>query len=94
MDGRKNNGGHSTKSTGKDKRKNEYKKALDKASTVEDVVSVICMVRDKAIEKKDIQAAKVFLEYYLGKPKETININPDNDFHIPLTTFFSTNDEN
>ena len=93
MDGRKNNGGHSTRTTGKDKRKNEYKKALDKASTVEDVVDVICMVREKAIEKKDIQAAKVFLELYLGKPKETIDINPDNDFHIPLTTFFSTDDE-
>ena len=71
MDGRKNNGGHSTKTAGKDKRKNEYKKALDDASTIEDVVSVICMVRDKALEKKDIQAAKVFLEYYLGKPNQT-----------------------
>ena len=93
MDRRKHNGGHSTKTAGKDKRKNEYRKALDKASTVEDVVNVICMVREKAIEKQDVQAAKVFLEYYLGKPKESININPDNDFHIPLTTFFSTDDE-
>ena len=79
MDKRINNGGHSTKTSGKDKRKNEYKKALDEASTLEDVVDVICMVREMAIEKKDIRAAKLFLEYYLGRPTETqdININPE-----------------
>lgn len=78
MDKRKNNGGNSTKSKkGFDKRKNEYRKALEQAATVQDVVDVISTVKDKAINKQDIQAAKLFLEYYLGKPKETMDITTD-----------------
>ena len=75
MDKRINNGGHSTKSTGIDHRKNEYKNALDEASTIEDVIEVISMVREMALEKKDIRAAKLFLEYYLGRPTETKDFN-------------------
>ena len=32
------------------------------------------MVKTKAIEKQDIQAGKLFLEYYLGKPETQIDI--------------------
>ena len=80
MDKRKNNGnkGHSTKAKGADKRKNEYKELLDLAATPEEVVEVIKTLKAKAIEKQDVNAIKLFLEYYLGKPKETIeNINID-----------------
>lgn len=80
MDGRKNNGGNSTKSKdGFDKRKNEYRTALEQASSVDDVVAVIKAVKQKAIDKKDIQAAKLFLEYYLGKPKETMDVTTNGD---------------
>jgi len=72
MDKRKKNGGHSTKTIGLDKRKNEYRNALDEACDVEDVKSVLIMVKDKAV-KGDIVAAKLFLEYYLGKPLQTID---------------------
>ena len=41
MDNRKNNGGHSTKSKGADKRKNEYRNALELAGSVENVVEVL-----------------------------------------------------
>jgi len=73
MDKRKNNGGNSTKTTGVDKRKNKYLELLDQASTPEEVVAVIKKLRDIATEKGDVQAIKLFLEYYLGKPKETID---------------------
>ncbi len=70
-DKRKNNGGHSTKSKGIDKRKNEYRKALEEACTPEDVVKVLQALRTEAFTG-DIPAVKLFLEYYLGKPTQTI----------------------
>ena len=72
MDNRKENGGHSTKAKGIDKRKNRYLELLNEASTDEEVVKVIQTLKQKAIKDQDIQAIKLFLEYYLGKPKETI----------------------
>ena len=76
MDGRKNNGnkGHSTKAKGGDKRKNEYRKALELASTPDDVVKVIKKLKERALSKGDVNAIKLFLEYYLGKPKDSIEI--------------------
>ena len=80
MDKRKNNGGNSTKSKkGFDKRKNEYRQALAQAATVDDVVSVIKSVKAKAINKQDVQAAKLFLEYYLGKPDQSLDIKSDGE---------------
>ena len=70
-DKRKNNGGNSTKSKGVDKRKNAYKDILDKALTEQDLEDVIIMLHNKAIIQDDTAAAKIILEYYLGKPKET-----------------------
>ena len=85
MDKRATNGnkGHSTKAIGVDKRKNEYKELLDLAATPEEVVEVIRVLKTKAIEKQDVNAIKLFLEYYLGKPKETIEQTLNfNDFSI------------
>lgn len=78
MDKRKNNGnkGHSTKSNGIDKRKNIYRDVKANAVTPEKLVKVISMLVDKAIEDKDVAAAKIILDYYIIKPVETIeNIN-------------------
>ena len=75
MDKRKQNGGHSTKAVGVDKRKNEYKDAISLAGSVEDVVEVLRMLFEKATgEKKDTQAAGLYLSYMLGKPIETKEI--------------------
>jgi hypothetical protein len=83
MDKRKENGGHSTKSLGVDKRKNKYLELLDQASTPEEIVSVIKKLKEIALIKGDVQAIKLFLEYYLGKPKETIETTHNlNDFNI------------
>lgn len=81
-DGRKNNGGNSTKAKGVDKRKNAYKTALAEASSVDDVIKVILNLKQKALGD-DIQAIKLYLAYYLGNPKETIETSHTlNDFDI------------
>lgn len=77
MDKRKNNGGHSTKTTGLDKRKNEYRNALGLAAGVSDVEKVLREIL-KQSKGGDLTAAKLFLSYYLGTPIQTIentNIN-------------------
>jgi len=77
MDKRKNNGnkGHSTKSNGVDKRRNQYKEAIEQAGGVKDVVKVLKMLFTKATMDSDTTAAKIYLEYYLGKPRETKDLN-------------------
>lgn len=73
MDKRRNNGGNSTKSTGLDRRKNQYKSALAEASTKDDVVQVILSLKEKAVTG-DVHAIKLFLEYYLGKPTQVLDV--------------------
>lgn len=73
MDKRKLNGGHSTKSSGLDRRKNQYKSALAEASTQEDVVNVIHSLKSKALTG-DVFACKLYLEYYLGKPTQVLDV--------------------
>lgn len=75
MDKRKNNGGHSTKAKGADKRKNQYKDAVEQAASVEDVVDVLKMLLTKAKAKQDVKAAQLFLEYTIGKPKQDIDVS-------------------
>tara|TARA_R110000868_G_scaffold146225_6_gene366986 strand:- start:499 stop:813 length:315 start_codon:yes stop_codon:yes gene_type:complete len=77
-DKRKNNGGNCTVSTGGiDRRKNKYKGALDIASTVDDVVEVLHALKTNAFNG-DTAAAKIYLEYYIGKPTVVI----EQDTHI------------
>jgi hypothetical protein len=83
MDKRKNNGGNSTKSKGVDKRRNEWKSVLSDALTPEDLTQVIKMLFKKSIDKQDVKASQILLEYYLGKPKETIEATHNiNEFNI------------
>lgn len=70
-DKRKQNGGHSTKSKGIDKRKNNFKDALSNACTLKDVERVILALKESAFDG-EVQAMKLFLEYYLGKPTQII----------------------
>ena len=89
MDKRKENGGHSTKAKGGiDKRKNEYRSALKEAATKQDVIDVINMIKTKAIKEKDVQAGKLFLEYYIGKPKDEVDITTNGEMlNIPVIHF-------
>ena len=76
MDKRKENGGHSTKAKGVDKRKNEYKKAISEAVSYDDVVKLLRKATKVALsEDKDrLKAMQMVLEYTLGKPKESLDI--------------------
>jgi hypothetical protein len=74
MDKRKQNGGHSTRTKGADKRKNEYKDVVKSVVTVEKLAEVLTMLLGKAINEQDIPASKLLLEYALGKPTETKDI--------------------
>ena len=90
MDKRKANGGHSTKAKGDkiDKRKNEYRSALKEAATKKDVIDVINMIKTKAIKDQDVQAGKLFLEYYIGKPKDEIDVTTNGEMiNIPVIQF-------
>jgi len=92
MDKRKNNGGNSTKSNGIDKRKNKYLNLLQEASTEEDIIKVIKNLKNIAMKETDVQAIRLYLEYYLGKPKETIETTHNiNDFNIK--DLFKVNDK-
>lgn len=85
MDKRKFNGnkGHSTKAKGLDKRKNQYRSVLENALTPDDLDKVIKMLYNKALTKQDVKASQIILEYYLGKPKETIETTHNiSDFNI------------
>lgn len=75
MDARKNNGGNSTKAKGIDKRKNPFREVIAESQTPEDVKSVLNMVKQKAMSEQDIPAAKLYLEYTLGKPDQTIELD-------------------
>lgn len=76
-DGRKNNGGNSTKAKGIDKRKNEYRKAISDAVSYDDVKALLSQAVKVALsEDKDrLKAMQMVLEYTLGKPKESLDLN-------------------
>lgn len=75
MDKRKMNGGHSTKATRPDdKRKNKFKEEINEAFNTEDIIQVLTMLKIKAIGDQDVPAAKLFLEYTVGKPDQTIDV--------------------
>ena len=92
MDKRKFNGGNSSKTKGVDKRKNQYRDALEQANTVEDVVEVLKMVKSKAVNDRDIQASKLFLEYYLGKPEASIDIKSSEGVNLDFRDIFKFKD--
>jgi hypothetical protein len=79
MDKRKNNGGNSTAAKGFDKRKNQYKEVLEEALEPKDLVTVIKMLHDKAINDEDTAAAKILLEYYIGRPQQSIDMTSDGE---------------
>lgn len=82
-DGRKNNGGNSTKATRPDdKRLNPFKDVVRKACKPHQVKEVLEMLYSQAVYKHSTRAAKIYLEYCLGKPKETkdVNLNVEQPF--------------
>lgn len=76
MDGRRNNGGHSTKGFAGRKPKAEEIELIERLSPLDDIAFEA--LKD-GIKKKDFRYVKLFHEYRYGKPKETKDINLDQD---------------
>ena len=75
MDNRINNDSNSTKSVrDDDKRLNPFKDVIRTACSEEEVINILRMLYDTSINDKNIRAAKIYLEYTLGKPKEVIDL--------------------
>ena len=78
-DGRKNNGGHSTKAKGTDKRKNPYRDIVQDTISKEDLAEVLMMLKNKAVEKKDVKAAQLLMEYTIVKPRQEYDVTTDGE---------------
>ena len=76
MDKRKNNGGNSTKAKGVDKRKNEYKKAIEEAVSYDDVKALLKKALSVGLsdDRDRLKAMQMVFEYTLGKPKDSLDI--------------------
>lgn len=79
MDKRKENGGHSTKTKGVDKRKNSYRQAINEAFSNEDVIAVLKKCKVDWLEHDNIQAAKVFLENLVSKPTQELDVTSNGE---------------
>jgi len=79
MDGRKNNGGHSTKGFAGRKPKAEEVKLVERLSPLEDDA---LKALTEGVQSGDIKWITLYLNYYLGKPRETRDINVNED--LPL----------
>ena len=79
MDGRKNNGGHSTKGFAGRKPKAEEIKLVERLSPLEDDA---LRALTEGVQSGDIKWITLYLNYYLGKPRETRDINVNED--LPL----------
>lgn len=90
-DKRKYNGGHSTKAVRKtDKRLNPFKNVLKEAVTPEQLKKVLGSMVKKAVDG-DTKAATLLLNYYLGKPKESIEIQGNHNIQFELKKLISFN---
>ena len=79
MDGRKNNGGHSTKGYAGRKPKSEEIKLVERLSPLEDAP---LDALKKGVESGELKWIQLYLNYYLGKPRETKDITINED--LPL----------
>lgn len=79
MDGRKNNGGHSTKGFAGRKPKSEEVALIEKLTPLEPLAFAALM---KGLEAGDFKYVQLFYNYYAGKPRETKDITINED--LPL----------
>ena len=88
MDGRKQNGGNSTKAKGVDKRKNPFKDVISNSISDSELKKVIKMLLLKSTIDKDVTAARILLEYCVGKPQQKMDITTKGDkMGIPTINF-------
>ncbi len=75
MDKRKNNGGHSTKTTGVDKRKNTFRESIESAVSAEQLIELLYVAISiaKSDDKDRMQAINFVYDRIIGKPKQEID---------------------
>lgn len=76
MDGRKNNGGHSTKGFAGRKPKAEEDKLIERLDAVINQDKVLEKLK-QLIEKGDQRAITLYFNYRYGKPKESVNLTSE-----------------
>ena len=72
-DGRKNNGGHSTKGYAGRKSKENQLKLIEQMDAVEIPETLWRILADK-VKEGDTQAIKIWLSYRYGKPKQYTDV--------------------
>ena len=86
MDGRKNNGGHSTKGFAGRKPKADELKLIERLDEVIDKDEALQTLAKMA--KKDFRALQLYLNYRWGKPKEKMDITTNEEsLNIPVIRF-------
>ena len=78
-DGRKNNGGHSTKGVAGRKPKVDEQKLIEKLGKYEDKAHEVL---EEAVKDNKPWAVKMYFEYMYGKPKETKDVSISGDLPI------------
>ena len=81
MDGRKNNGGHSTKGFAGRPKKADEERLIEKLDNLIDNDEVIKTLGKKIKEGSD-RAMSLYFGYRYGKPKESVDINSSEGFNI------------
>jgi len=77
MDGRKNNGGHSTAGRAGRKPKDEELKIVERLDNIINQDEAIHKLKE-LIEKGNLQAIKLYLNYRYGQPRESIDVHQEN----------------
>ncbi len=89
MDGRKNNGGHSTKGKAGRKPKAEEQRIRDLLSPYRDetIEKVVNIMRTAEKESDQLAAAKLLMAYDWGLPKQQMDLTSDGDkMTVPIIT--------
>ena len=88
----KGNEGWSTKAKGIDRRKNPFKALITEATSQENFIAVFQTLEASAMSG-DVQSAKLYLEYKVGKPMQSVDITSDGgSVNIPTISFTSAID--
>ena len=80
------------KSQGIDRRKNPFKQLITEATSQENFIAVFQTLEASAMSG-DVQSAKLYLEYTVGKPMQSVDITSDGgSVNIPTISFTSSID--
>ena len=83
----KGKGGWSTKAKGIDRRKNPFKALITEATSQENFIAVFQTLEASEMSG-DVQSAKLYLEYTVGKPMQSVDITSDGgSVNIPTISF-------